>query len=53
MTSPNRSHAEELAHRLSVESFDEHLSDQTLNPPHSYYQQNSNTLHPYYQQIPQ
>jgi hypothetical protein len=53
MISPNHSHAEEMTHRLSVEFFGEHLSDQTPNIPHSYCQQNSNRPHPYYQQIPQ
>jgi hypothetical protein len=38
MASLNRSHAEKMAHRLSVEIFGEHFNDQTLNPPHMYYQ---------------
>jgi hypothetical protein len=38
MASPNRSHAKEMAHRLSVEIFGEQLSDQTPNLPHPYYQ---------------
>jgi hypothetical protein len=50
MASPNPSHAEEMAHRLSVEIFDEDMSRSNhLNP---YYQQNITPLHPYYQQIP-
>jgi hypothetical protein len=52
MASLNRSHTKEMAHRLSVEIFNEHLSDQTSSPPHPYYQQNPNTSHLYYQQIP-
>jgi hypothetical protein len=53
MTSLNHSHAEEMIHWLSVEIFSEHLSDQTPNPLHPYYQQNPNPLHPSYQHISQ
>jgi hypothetical protein len=50
MTSLNLSHAEEMTHRLSVEIFGEDMP--RYNPQNPYYQQNSNNLHPYYQQIP-
>jgi hypothetical protein len=50
MTSLNRSHVEEIAHRLSVKIFDEEMTRHNLS--HSYYQQNPNPPHPYYQQIP-
>jgi hypothetical protein len=53
MTSPNRSHVEEMTYRLSFEIFDEHLSDQTHNRPYPYYQQSSNPPYLYYQHIPQ
>jgi hypothetical protein len=49
MTSPNHSRTEEMTHRLSVKIFGEEIPRH--NPPNSYYQQNSNPLHPYYQQI--
>jgi hypothetical protein len=39
-----------MAHRLSVEIFDEDMS--RSNPPNLYYEQNPNPPHPYYQQIP-
>jgi hypothetical protein len=50
MASPNPSHAEEMAHRLSVEIFGKEM--QRSNPLNPYYQQNHNPLHPYCQQIP-
>jgi hypothetical protein len=49
MASPNPSHAEKMAHRLSVKIFGEEMS--RSNPPKSYYEQNPNPPHPYYQQI--
>jgi hypothetical protein len=45
MVSLNRSHAEEMTHRLSVEIFGEEMT--YPNPPHSHYQQNSNPSYPY------
>jgi hypothetical protein len=50
MTSSNPSHAEEMAHRLSVEIFGENMP--RSNPLNPYYQQNPYLPHPYYQQIP-
>jgi hypothetical protein len=47
MTSRNPSHAEEMAHRLSVRIFDEEIQRSNLLNP--YYQQNPNPPHPYYQ----
>jgi hypothetical protein len=49
MASPNPSHAEEMAHRLSVEIFGEEIP--RSNPLNPYYQQNSSPPHLYYQQI--
>jgi hypothetical protein len=49
MASPNPSHTEEMAYRLSVEIFGEEIP--RSNPLNPYYQQNSNPLHPYYQKI--
>jgi hypothetical protein len=50
MASLNRSHAEEMTHRLRVKIFGEEMA--RPNPPNPYYQQNSNPPHPYYEQIP-
>jgi hypothetical protein len=47
MTSPNHSHAEEMAHRLNIKNFGDEMTHP--NPPHPYYQQNPNPPHPYYQ----
>jgi hypothetical protein len=45
MAFSNRSHAEEMTHQLSVKIFDEHLSDQTPNPPHIPQQYYPSQLH--------
>jgi hypothetical protein len=49
MSSPNHSRTEEMAHRLSIEFFGEEIS--CPNPLNSYYQQNPNPPHLYYQHI--
>jgi hypothetical protein len=49
MTSPNPSHVEEMTHRLSVKIFSEEMS--RSNPPNTYYPQNPNPPHPYFQKI--